>query len=165
MLKLLILDVDGVMTDGQLPYGAGGNEFKTFNVQDGLAIKLWQAAGGIIAIISGRDSPAVRARARDLGIKFVELGVADKAPPYEMALVDAGATDAETAVIGDDLPDLPILRRCAYPIAVGNATPPVKRVAQYVTRRTGGAGAVAEAVERLLRLDGKWSQVVRRWGT
>ena len=164
MFKLLILDVDGVLTDGRLPYAGGGNEVKVFDVQDGLAIKLWQAAGGTAAIISGRQSPAVEARAKDLGIEFVRQGVADKRPAYEAAGQAAGVSDAETAVIGDDLPDLPMMRRCAYPVAVANATPMVKRAARYVTRRTGGAGAVAEAIERLLRLDGKWSRVVERWG-
>lgn len=163
MIKLLILDVDGVLTTGELPYSATGNEVKSFNVLDGMAIKLWQAAGGRLAIISGRQTPAVEARAKDLGIDSVRQGVIDKLPAYEAAVRDAQATDAETAVIGDDLPELPMLRRCGYPVAVANATPAAKRASRYITRRRGGDGAVAEAIERLLRENGTWSKVTARW--
>jgi 3-deoxy-D-manno-octulosonate 8-phosphate phosphatase (KDO 8-P phosphatase) len=159
-IKLLILDVDGVLTSGELPYDADGNEIKTFYVQDGGAIRLWQTCGGTAAILSGRQSPAVIARAKDLGINFVIQGVADKLPAYEGLCRQAGASDQETAFIGDDFLDLPPMRRCGYPIAPANAVPMVKRAARYVTRRPGGRGAVAEAVERLLRHNGTWPKAV-----
>lgn len=161
--KLLILDVDGVLTGGDLPYDAGGNSFKSFHVQDGGAVRLWQNAGGLVAVISGRLSPAVEARARELGIEHVVQGVTDKQPAYETFLQRAGVTDPETSVVGDDLLDIPLMRRCGYSIAVANALPLVKRSARYVTRRRGGQGAIAEAVERLMRLNGTWSDAVRKW--
>lgn len=161
-IKLLILDVDGVLTTGSLSYDAAGDETKVFQVQDGAAIRLWQAAGGSVAIISGRRSSAVIARARDLGISCVEQGVADKLAAYRMVRDSHGLTDDETSVVGDDLLDLGPMQRCAYPIAVANAIAQVKRAARYVTRRRGGEGAVAEAVERLLRLNGAWLEVLRR---
>ncbi len=163
MIRLLILDVDGVMTPGELPYGDGGNVEKCFHVQDGSAIKLWMNGGGRVAIISGRKSPAVNRRAADLGITFVAQGVTNKTIPFEKACSELQAEPAETAVIGDDLLDLPILTRCGYPIAVANAVPTVKRAARYVTRRTGGAGAINEAVERLLRHNGTWEQAIRKY--
>ncbi|MBN2563540.1 MAG: HAD hydrolase family protein [Phycisphaerae bacterium] len=164
-IRLLILDVDGVLTTGELPYCAAGSEVKVFHVQDGGAIRLWQAAGGVVAVISGRESPAVAARAKDLGIDFVAQGVVDKLPAYEAACREVGLTDAEVSVVGDDLPDLPPMRRCGYPIAVANAVPLVKRAARHVTQRRGGEGAVAEAIERLLRHDGMWSNTTARWTT
>jgi 3-deoxy-D-manno-octulosonate 8-phosphate phosphatase (KDO 8-P phosphatase) len=163
MIKLLILDVDGVLTTGALPYDADGNEVKTFHVQDGGAIRLWQRAGGAVAIVSGRSSPAVDARAKDLGIETVVQGVADKGPAYASICQTHGVSDAEVAVVGDDLVDLPMMRRCGYPIAVDNAAALVKRAARYVTRRRGGEGAVVEAVERLLRINGAWAETTRQW--
>lgn len=161
-IKLLILDVDGVMTTGALTYCAGGNEEKTFYVQDGGAIGLWKKAGGEVAIISGRKSQAVAARAKDLGIATVVQGVLDKMPVYETICRQAGVSDEEVSFVGDALLDVEPMRRCGYPIAVANALPRVKRVARYVTRRPGGEGAVAEAVERLLRHNGTWPEVLTR---
>lgn len=163
VIRLLVLDVDGVLTSGELPYEAGGNTVKTFHALDGSAIRLWQDAGNLVTIISGRSTPAVEARARDLGIGFVRQGVTDKLPAYEEARRYAQVEDAATAVIGDDYLDLPLLQRCGYPIAVANAVPRVKRVARLVTRRFGGSGAIGEAVERLLRLNGQWAAQAGRW--
>ncbi|HVP12827.1 MAG TPA: HAD hydrolase family protein [Phycisphaerae bacterium] len=164
-IRLLILDVDGVLTDGRLPYEGRGNEIKAFHVQDGAAIRRWQAVGGLVAIISGRQSPAVVCRAKDLGIAHVEQGVADKSPVYERICTLTGAGDEAVAVVGDDLMDLEPMRRCGYPIAVANALAQVKRAARYVTRRRGGDGAVGEAIERLMRHNGIWPEVVRRFGS
>ncbi len=159
-IKLLILDVDGVMTTGALGYCAAGNEEKTFYVQDGGAIALWKKAGGTVAIISGRKSEAVEARGRDLGIATVVQGVHDKVPVYETVCRQAGVSDEEVSFVGDALLDIEPMRRCGYPIAVANALARVKRVARYVTRRRGGEGAVAEAVEQLLRHNGVWPEVL-----
>jgi 3-deoxy-D-manno-octulosonate 8-phosphate phosphatase (KDO 8-P phosphatase) len=164
-IKLLILDVDGVMTGGDLPYVATGVEVKTFFVQDGGAIRLWLAAGNSAAIISGRDAPAVCTRARDLGITFIRQGVRDKLPPYEEACGQAGVSDDQVAFVGDDWLDLPPMRRCGYPIAVANAASAVKRAARYVTRRNGGQGGVSEAIERLFRHNGQWSTATAKWRT
>lgn len=161
-IKLLILDVDGVMTSGALAYCAAGNEKKTFYVQDGSAVGLWKKAGGTVAIISGRKSEAVEARARDLSIATVVQGVLDKIPAYETICRQAGVSDEEVSFVGDALLDVDPMQRCGYPIAVANALPRVKRVARYVTRRPGGEGAVAEAVERLLRHNGTWPEVLTR---
>ena len=124
---------------------------------------VWGGAGGITAIVSGRESKAVNARAKDLDIQTVVQGVPDKMPAYETICQQAGMSDAEVCVVGDDLLDLEPMRRCGYPIAVANAVPLVKRAARYVTRRAGGKGAVADAVERLLRHNGSWSEAMARW--
>lgn len=154
MIRLIILDVDGVLTTGALPYTAAGSEEKTFFVQDGGAIRLWQKAGGRVALVSGRQSPAVEARARELGIEPVLQGVLDKLPAYESICCSLDVRDEEACFIGDDALDVPPMRRCGYPVAVANALPIVKRAARYVTRRRGGEGAVAEAIERLMRHNG-----------
>jgi 3-deoxy-D-manno-octulosonate 8-phosphate phosphatase (KDO 8-P phosphatase) len=155
-IKLLILDVDGVLTAGDLPHDERGSEVKVFHVQDGSAIRRWQAAGGIAAILSGRQSEGVSRRAKDLDIASVKQKVTDKLPVYEALCKEYGVADAEVSAIGDDYQDLVLMRRCGYPIAVGNAVAAVKRAAVYVTRRSGGSGAVAEAVERLMRHNGTW---------
>lgn len=162
-IRLLILDVDGVLTDGGLPYDAEGQRLKTFHVQDGGAIRLWQEFGGRAAILSGRSSPAVEARARDLGIDCVVQGALEKLAAYDGILRRLSCTDAETSMIGDDFVDLPPLRRCGYPMAVANARPQVKRAARYITRRAGGYGAVAEAIEHLFRRSGAWQRAIARW--
>ncbi len=162
-IKLLILDVDGVLTDGRLPYDAGGCDTKIFHVQDGGPIRLWQSTGGEVAVISGRQSPAVETRCKELGIRQVFQGVNDKVPPYESIREALSIEDDEIAFIGDDLLDVPPMRRCGYPIAVENAVPSAKRVARYVTQRRGGEAAVAEAIERLLRHNGVWSDVLSRF--
>ena len=161
LTTLLILDVDGVLTDGRLTYmRAGADNPKTFFVQDGYAIKLWQRCGGGVAIISGRESRPVSRRAKELGIEHVHLGVHDKIRAYEEVLAAVGCSDEAVAYVGDDLPDLAPMRRCGFAVAVANAVGEVKRVADYITRRPGGAGAVAEVIELLLRKQGKWSQAV-----
>lgn len=163
MIKLLILDVDGVLTSGALPYDVEGSHQKTFHVQDGIAMRLWQAQGGQIAILSGREAPAVNARAEDLGVSTVVQGVPEKLPAYETICRQAGVREQEVAVVGDDLPDLALLRRCGFPIAVDNAHRFAKRLATYVTRRAGGEGAIAEAVERLLRYNGTHQDAYSRF--
>lgn len=163
MISLVILDVDGVLTSGALDYSSEGNIMRTFHVQDGGAIRLWQSAGGAVAIVSGRSSPAVERRAADLGLEFVAQGVNDKMVAYDEARRRAGASDAETCFIGDDLMDLPPMRRCGYPIAVANAVPTVKRTARYVTRQPGGDGAVRESLEHLMRLNGQWNDAMCKW--
>lgn len=156
-IELLVLDVDGVLTDGRILSSVDGGWEKSFYVQDGCAIKLWSQLGGQIAILSGRSESALDRRAAELGIQTVVKGVSDKTAALE-AMLSSSETDARcVAYVGDDLPDLGPMSRVAFPVAVANAHSAVKRSARYVTRRAGGRGAVAEVVEFLLRKQGRWS--------
>ncbi len=162
-IKLLILDVDGVLTDGRISARAGvgdsatlsGSDGKRFHVRDGLAIKVWRECGGRVAILSGRTSLDVTRRAAELGIDFVRMGEAEKIPAFEAICREASCAEHEVAYIGDDLPDVGPMKRCGLGIAVGDAAGCVKRVAGYVTRRGGGGGAVNEAIEWILRKQGR----------
>jgi len=157
-IRLLILDVDGVLTRGDVTPGPSGDQGKAFNVRDGVALKLWQRAGGVVAFLSGRHCEDVTRRAEELGISIVRQGIADKAEALRSVLEEAGVGAQQAAYAGDDLPDIPVMSRCAIAIAVGDASPEVKRAAHFVTRRRGGEGAVAEAVEWLLRKQGRWDR-------
>ncbi len=165
-IELLLMDVDGVLTDGRIyllgwPDGAV-SELKVFHAQDGAALKLARELGLRTGIITGRLSAATEERAREIGIEFLCQNASAKLPAYLQILRQAGLEDAQVAYIGDDLPDLPVLRRAGLAIAVNNAVPEVKRVAHYVTRCRGGEGAVREVVELLLRARGQWQRLLRR---
>lgn len=155
-IRLIVLDVDGVLTSGHLHYAGITYESKTFHVHDGCAIKLWQAQGGTVAILSGRTSISVQARARELGIKSVRQGSSDKLGDYQKLLKKLQIEDRQVCCAGDDLPDLPILLRCGFAVAPADAVPAVKRVADYVTQRPAGGGAVAELIELVLRKQNRW---------
>ncbi len=159
-ISLLILDVDGVLTSGQVVFTAGTDDTRVFHVHDGCLVKRWHRCGGRSALISGRRSPAVECRAAELGIETVMQGAADKLAAYESLLADLGTADDQVCYVGDDVPDLAPMARCAFPVAVANAVPAVKRQAQYVTRRPGGGGAVAETIELILRKQRRWSAEV-----
>lgn len=139
------------MTDGRLYYGESQEPLRAFNIQDGLGVKLFQQTGGKIAILTGKQSTGVQTRARDLGIEHVIQGSGDKRADLERLMTKLGISAEETAMLGDDLPDLPAMRRCGYPMAVANGVDEVRETARYVTRRAGGDGAVRDAVEHLLR--------------
>jgi 3-deoxy-D-manno-octulosonate 8-phosphate phosphatase (KDO 8-P phosphatase) len=156
-ISLLIFDVDGVLTDGRLAPGPDGDTEKMFSSQDGYAMKLWRGQGRKLALISGRKSLLVDRRAAELGVDFVFTGIETKVEAYEVLLGKAKVSESHVAFVGDDLPDLPVMRRCGIPLAVADAIPSVKRAATYVSRRSGGRGAAAELIEWLLRLDGAWS--------
>lgn len=158
-VKWLLLDVDGVMTDGGIVL-SDGLEIKRFHTQDGLGIRLAQRAGLRVGILTGRESEAVARRARELGIEEVRQGCSSKLEAYLQVVERYGLKDEEVAYMGDDLPDLPLLRRVGLAFAVANAVPEVKRQVDHVTRKAGGEGAVREAVELLLRLTGQWEKVV-----
>jgi 3-deoxy-D-manno-octulosonate 8-phosphate phosphatase (KDO 8-P phosphatase) len=155
-IRALVLDVDGVLTDGRLTYMPGGGEAKTFHVRDGLGLQLFAAAGGQVALISGRESEVTVRRARELGIQHLYLGIDDKVAAYEDLLEKLGLTDEEAAYVGDDLPDLPLLERAGLGFAVADAAPEVRAAADLVLRTNGGQGAVREACERLLKARGAW---------
>lgn len=154
-IKLVAFDIDGVMTDGGLHYTDDGGELKTFNVQDGLGLVLMRRAGFELAIVTGRTSGVVEARAADLGICHVYQGVANKRVAVEGLLEKLGLDWAECAFMGDDLIDLPVMTLCGLALAPANARLIVKEHAHAVTDAAGGKGAVREAVEFILQAQGK----------
>ncbi len=154
--RLLVLDVDGVLTDGVLVYGASGEEIKRFHVRDGLAMQQARRAGVEVAIVSGRASAAVTRRMSELGVVEVHQGVGDKEALLRGLLARLGVSAAETAVMGDDLPDLPLMRMAGIAMAPVDAAPEVRQAADWVSRLAGGHGAVREAIEWLLRSRKAW---------
>jgi 3-deoxy-D-manno-octulosonate 8-phosphate phosphatase (KDO 8-P phosphatase) len=155
-IRALVLDVDGVLTDGRLTYLPGGGESKTFHVRDGLGIQLAIASGVKVAIISGRESEVVVRRAKELGIDMLFVGIADKVEAFETVLKQTDATEEEVGYVGDDLPDLPLIRRAGLSFAVADAAPEIRAAAHVVLRTGGGQGAVREACERILKAKGAW---------
>jgi len=158
---LLILDVDGVLTDGSIYRGQGDVELKRINVSDGAGIALARAAGLKLAIVSGRSSPATTSRMKELQITDVYNGTLNKIPPYEALKKKYGLSDAQIAYMGDDLIDLPVMEQVGVPIAVDNAYDPVKEIAVYVTKARGGDGAVREAIDWILREQDRYEQALR----
>jgi 3-deoxy-D-manno-octulosonate 8-phosphate phosphatase (KDO 8-P phosphatase) len=157
-VRLAIFDVDGVMTDGTLYIGGQGEAFKAFNILDGHGVKMLQSAGVATAIISGRSSDAVVRRASELSIIHVVQGAKDKLAAFDELTARLGVQPAECAFMGDDLPDLPVMRNCGLAVAVANAVDAVKSAAHYVTRASGGRGAVREFCELVLRAQGQLAQ-------
>lgn len=162
-IQLLLLDVDGVLTDGGILIHADGSESKQFNVYDGHRIKMWQRAGLRCGFLSGRQSEATARRAEQLEAAFVLQGCTEKLPAFEQLLSDARLSAEQVAYVGDDLMDLPLLRRVGFAVAVANAVEEVRRQADYVTVREGGHGAVAEVIEYLLKITGRWEELTRRY--
>lgn len=154
-IKLVAFDIDGVMTDGGLHYTDDGGELKTFNVQDGLGLKFLQRTGFEVAIVTGRTSGVVAARAADLGIEHVYQGVANKRAAVAGLLEKLGLNWSECAFMGDDVIDLPAMTLCGLAIAPANARPIVKDHAHMLTAAAGGHGAVREAIEFILTAQGK----------
>lgn len=149
-IKLLILDVDGVLTDGKIWLSPTGEEHKNFHIHDGLGIKLLQQAGIPVAIITGRKSTALDARMRELNITHYYAGCADKRSAFQELLAALHLKPEETAYVGDDLPDLPVMQCVGLPIAVVNAVPEIKKIAQWITTKAGGEGAVREVCDSIL---------------
>lgn len=162
-VKLLILDVDGVMTDGRIIFDSNGVESKFFNVKDGHGIKMLQRAGIEVAIISGRQSKVVAIRATELGIERVFQKATDKLAPYNKILDDTGFSDNEIAFIGDDLIDIPVLRRVGFAAAPADAAEEVIPFVHFVTKNSGGWGAVRELSDLLLKAQGKWAELTARY--
>jgi 3-deoxy-D-manno-octulosonate 8-phosphate phosphatase (KDO 8-P phosphatase) len=150
-LRGLFFDVDGVLTDGRVFLGEDGTEFKIFDTKDGHGIKKALAAGLRVAWISGRSSRATETRARELGVAAVRQGVKEKLRAYQEICEDWGITPAETAALGDDEPDVPILQAAAFSACPADATEPARRAAKVVLKRPGGHGAVREFIEHILR--------------
>jgi 3-deoxy-D-manno-octulosonate 8-phosphate phosphatase (KDO 8-P phosphatase) len=154
-VKLAIFDVDGVMTDGTLYIGPRGEAFKAFNILDGHGVKMLQAAGVATAIISGRASEAVAWRAKELAIAHVVQGASNKVAEFDRLLAQLRVDAQHCAFVGDDLPDLAVMKRCGFAVAVANAAEGVKAAAHYVTRASGGRGAVREFCELVLTAQGQ----------
>lgn len=164
-IKVLLMDVDGVLTDGKIhlvsmPDGTA-REMKSFHAHDGAGLKIAAAAGLRTGIITGRIADATTRRAGEVGMEFVYQNRPQKLPAYEEILQRACVRDAEVAYIGDDLPDLPVLRRVGLAIAVANAVPEVRKAAHMITRARGGGGAVREAVETILKAQNRWKQAIQ----
>lgn len=155
-IKLLILDVDGVMTDGRIILDNEGNEIKAFHVRDGHGIKMARMAGIKVAIITGRKSRVVERRALELGIKDVYQKAMNKADTYEKMIKKYDLKDEEVAFIGDDINDLTLLRKVGFSIAVADADAHVRNIVDYVTEISGGRGAVRETIDIILKAQGKW---------
>jgi 3-deoxy-D-manno-octulosonate 8-phosphate phosphatase (KDO 8-P phosphatase) len=149
-IRLLVLDVDGVLTDGRLYFGPRGEVLKVFDVRDGYGLVALQRAGVAVAVISGRRSGAVRARCRELKVRHVHQGVADKLAVFERLRARLRLARSVCACVGDDLPDVPLMRAVALAFAVADAHPAVRRAAAVVTRQGGGRGAVREVCDFLL---------------
>ncbi|MFO0837066.1 MAG: HAD hydrolase family protein [Phycisphaerae bacterium] len=162
-IRCLVLDVDGVLTDGRLFVDDDGRPLRAFHVQDGFAIRWFQKLGGEVVIITGKHAQGTQRRAAELHIRHCIQDSRDKLTDLLPLLTALRIELAQTAVIGDDLPELGLMRRCGYPIAVANAVAEAKAAARYVTQRAGGEGAIREAIEHLLRADGRWDRVVEHY--
>ena len=162
-LRLIAMDVDGVLTDGRAFYGSGGFEGVFFSVKDGTAVKWLHRAGLETALITGRSLEAVRARAEVLGIRRVIQGAKVKLEAYERLKEETGLADEAICYVGDDLPDVPVMRRAGLAVAVADAPEDVRRFADLVTRADGGCGAVRELAELILRTTGAWEELTRRY--
>lgn len=164
-VRLLLLDVDGVLTDGSIIYSDAGAETKIFNVRDGLGIRMLQRAGVTVGIVTGRSAEALRHRCRNLGIDLLFDGVGDKGAALPAILEKTGRRADAVAFMGDDLPDLSLMGRVGTAIAVADAAPEVLAAAHLTTKRPGGEGAVREAAEALLKARGAWETTVRGFQT
>jgi 3-deoxy-D-manno-octulosonate 8-phosphate phosphatase (KDO 8-P phosphatase) len=153
---MLVLDVDGVLTDGRIIYSEDGVETKAFHVRDGTGLKIWHEQGLRTAIVTGRTSRAVEIRAAELGIGAVVQGTADKLSACRRLLDESALGFDQVCGIGDDLPDLPVLSNCGLAVAVADACPEVRAAAHYVTHTPGGRGAVREVIELILSCQGRW---------
>ncbi len=162
-IKLIAMDVDGVLTDGKIHLTAAGDEIKSFHVTDGLGINLARKAGLVVAFITGRSSQAVAKRARELGVEEVHQDVTDKARLLEEVMRRHGLEKRECAYIGDDVNDLPAFGVAGLRIAVANAHPYVRKAADFVTETAGGAGAVREVVDHILRKKGVLEKLIEEY--
>jgi 3-deoxy-D-manno-octulosonate 8-phosphate phosphatase (KDO 8-P phosphatase) len=156
-IKLLFLDVDGVMTDGRITMNDRGEETKSFDVKDGYGLRMLMAAGVEVVLVSGRRSQAVDYRAKDLGIEAVYQAISDKQELCRRLISDRGLEKQEVCSIGDDLPDLPMFAESGLCVTVADAVKEIREAADFITRNRGGFGAVREACEWLLKCQGKWA--------
>lgn len=162
-IELICVDVDGVLTDGRLVFDNQGVESKVFHIRDGLGIRLWQRAGGKFGIITGRSSHVVELRAAELGIELVRQGIENKLAVLREMLRELGLRAEQACYVGDDLPDLPVVRRVGLGVAVADAAAELREAAHWVTTLPGGHGAVREVIERILKAQGRWSTLLQSY--
>jgi len=163
-IKLLLMDCDGVLTDGRIWLFENGEEQKGFHTHDGLGIELWHRAGLKSGIISGRVSTAVERRAHGLDMTYIWQGCSEKERVFDETLAQAGVTNAEVAYIGDDLNDIPLMLRSGLGVAVADAALEAREHAHYVTNLAGGYGAVREVIELILKAQDRWADLIRQYG-
>lgn len=162
-IQMLVLDVDGVLTDGRLVINGDGSESKAFHTHDGHGIRLWQRAGLKVAFLSGRASEPTSRRAEQLGVEHVLQDCHYKLDAMKELLSHVNLSPQQVAYVGDDLPDLPVIIYVGFGIAVANAVAEVKQHADYVTSRPGGGGAVREVIEHILKNTGRWDKLMTRY--
>ncbi|HEX8890458.1 MAG TPA: HAD family hydrolase [Pyrinomonadaceae bacterium] len=162
-IKLVLMDCDGVLTDGRITLLSDGDEEKSFHTRDGHGIVLLHRAGLHTGIISGRKSTLVERRARELGMRYVRQGTWNKVEDFEAVLKEAGVDEKEVAFIGDDVTDVPLMRRSGLAVAVADATAETKESAHYITGLPGGFGAVREVCELVLKAQGLWADLMKRY--
>lgn len=165
-IQVVLMDVDGTLTDGSVTLSSQTDgaalEIKTFDAHDGQGLTLAVTAGLRTGVVTGRSSPALRRRCKELDIEFVYEKQGHKIAAYEDILRKTGVQESEVAFLGDDLPDLTIMHRVGFAVAVGNATPEVKRAAHYTTKAMGGKGAARELVEVILKSKGIWEEMIEK---
>ena len=159
----MLSDVDGVLTTGGIVFDNQGIETKEFHIRDGLGIRLWHRAGFRFGILTARTSHIVRLRAVELGIEIVRQGFEDKLPVAQQIIAQQGFQPEQVCYIGDDLTDLPVMRRVGLGVAVADAAPEVRTAAQWVTEAPGGRGAVRELIETLLKAKNRWDDLIRKY--
>lgn len=162
-IQLILSDVDGVLTDGGIAYDNQGVEIKQFHVRDGLGIKLWQQAGLKFGVLTARNSHIVKVRAMELGITIVRQGFSEKLPAAMQIIEENNLKPENVCYIGDDLPDLPVIRSVGLGVAVSNAVAEVRAAAHYTTKAAGGQGAVRELIELILNHQKRWSEIVAKY--
>ena len=162
-VKMILMDADGVLTDGKIVFLSGGNELKMFDSKDGVGIKLAQRAGLKTGVISGRESEALLRRCEELGMDEIHQRVFEKLATYDEIRTRLGLGDEECCFIGDDLVDAPVLKRVGLPVTVADGHPALAPLVAYVTERNGGSSAVREVIDRIIRAQGKWDEIVGRY--
>ena len=162
-VELLLSDVDGVLTDGRLVFDNQGIETKAFHVRDGLGVKLWRRAGYRFGVITSRTSHIVKTRAAELSFDVLRQGVEEKLAAVQQVLSDLQLAPEQAAYIGDDLPDLPVMKYVGLAVAVADASPEVRAAADLVTKLPGGAGAVREAIENILKAKRRWEDLIQKY--
>lgn len=164
-IELILVDVDGVLTDGSIVFDNEGIEIKRFHIRDGMGVRLWQKAGGRFGIITGRNSHIVNLRAGELGIEIVRQGTEMKLTAAREILAEWGLTPEQLCYVGDDLPDMSAVRFAGLGVAVNDACEEVRQAADYVTSAAGGHGAVREVVELILKAQRRWDDLVQTYAT
>lgn len=162
-IRMILSDVDGVLTDGGIFYDNQGIESKKFHVRDGLGIKLWQRAGHQFGLLTARNSHIVKVRATELNVAIVRQGFADKLPAAQQIMAENNLSAEDVCYIGDDLPDLPVMRQVGLAVAVADAVAEVREAAHFTTRANGGQGAVRELIEMILNSQKRWNELLARY--